>query len=319
MQHRRELFSPLDPFQTGTLRVSPLHEIYFEVSGNPEGTPVVVCHGGPGGGTTPAMRRYFDPEAYRIILFDQRGCGRSRPYASLEDNTTWHLVEDMEHLRIHLGIERWHLFGGSWGSTLALAYGQTHPERVRSFILRGIFMLRQRELAWFYQGGADWFFPDAWEEYCEAIPREERSDMIAAYYRRLTSADREIQAYAARAWSRWEAQTVSLLPAPDRVENFSAASFALAFARIECHYFVNRGFFESDSQLLDQVDRIRHIPAEIIQGRYDVVTPMRSAWDLYRAWPEADLCIVSDAGHAASEPGIVSALISATSRFADLD
>lgn len=316
MPDRLELFPPIDPHETGTLKVSELHEIYFEVSGNPRGKPAVVCHGGPGGGSTPAMRRYFDPALYRIIVFDQRGCGRSTPKAELTDNTTWRLVEDMEQLRRHLGVETWQVFGGSWGSTLALAYAQTHPERVCELVLRGIFTLRRAELLWFYQEGADWIWPDAAEDYVRPIPPEERGDMMAAYYRRLTDPDLGVQLAAARAWSAWEGGTVSLLPSPERIASFSADDFARAFARIECHYFVNGGFFEREDQLIANVGRIRHIPAVIVQGRYDVVTPMRTAFDLHRAWPEAEFIVVPDAGHAASEPGIIDALIAATNRFA---
>ena len=317
MPDRLELFPPIDPHETGTLKVSELHEIYFEVSGNPRGKPTIVCHGGPGGGTTPSMRRYFNPEKYRIVLFDQRGCGKSTPNAELEGNTTWDLVADMEKLRRHLDIERWQVFGGSWGSTLALAYGETHPERVTELVLRGIFMLRRAELVWFYQEGASWMFPDAWEHYLAPIPEAERDDLMAAYYRRLTGPDRAAQLKAAKAWSAWEGGTVSLVPSQERIDSFSADAFAVAFARIECHYFVNRGFFRQDDQLIADIDRIRHIPAVIVQGRYDVVTPMKSAWDLHRAWPEADFRLIGDAGHAASEPGIIDALVRATDAFAD--
>ncbi len=298
------------------LRVSEAHEIYYEVSGAPRGKPVVVCHGGPGGGTTPSMRRYFDPARYRIILFDQRGCGRSRPHASLTDNTTWHLVEDMEALRRHLGVERWQVFGGSWGSTLALAYAETHPERVSELVLRGIFTLRRKELLWFYQEGASWLFPDLWEEYLAPIPKEERGDMISAYYKRLTGENEAERLRAAKAWSRWEGATVSLLPSEERVQSFSSDAFALAFARIECHYFINGGFFERDDQIIANIDRVRNIPAVIVQGRYDVCTPMKTAWELHSAWPEAEFRLIPDAGHAASEPGVIDALVRATDRFA---
>ncbi len=317
MTHNRRLYPTITPFETGYLQVSDLHSIYFEVSGNPRGVPVIVCHGGPGGGTTPSMRRYFDPARYRIILFDQRGCGRSTPHASLVDNTTWHLVSDMEVLRTHLDIEKWVVFGGSWGSTLALAYGQTHPERVSAFVLRGIFTLRKAELEWFYQGGADWVWPDAWLDYQAVIPPEERGCMISAYHRRLTGDDKAEQLKAARAWSKWEGGTISLHPAPEREESFTAETFALAFARIECHYFFNAGFFDEDGQILRDVEKVRHIPATIVQGRYDMVTPMRTAWELAQAWPDADFVIVDDAGHAASEPGIIDALIRATDHYAD--
>ncbi|MEO0399707.1 MAG: prolyl aminopeptidase [Pseudomonadota bacterium] len=313
-----KLYPPLSPHATGILRVSDIHSIYYEVSGNPNGVPVVVCHGGPGGGTTPSMRRYFDPERYRIVLFDQRGCGRSTPHAELRENTTWHLIADMERLRVELGIEAWQVFGGSWGSTLALAYAETHPDRVRALVLRGVFMLRQAELLWFYQEGANWVHPDAWEDFVAPIPEAERGDMINAYYKRLSGADAAARVACAKAWSVWEGRTLSLQPSTERIQSFSTDSFALAFARIECHYFVNRGFFEHDDQLLRNIDRIRHIPAVIVQGRYDVVTPMKSAWDLSNAWPEADLRIIPDAGHAASEPGVIDALVRATDRFAHL-
>ena len=316
MTEQRTLYPPIEPFDAGMLRVSDLHEIYYEVSGAPDGKPVVVCHGGPGGGTTPSMRRYFDPERYRIILFDQRGCGKSRPHAELNENTTWALIDDMEALRRHLGIERWQVFGGSWGSTLALAYGQAHADRVTELVLRGIFTLRREELHWFYQEGASWLFPDAWEGYLEPIPEAERGNLIAAYHKRLTGDDRAEQLRAAKAWSLWEGGTVSLMPSPERMATFSSDDFALAFARIECHYFVNGGFFERDDQLIANVDRIRHIPAVIVQGRYDVCTPVKTAWELHKAWPEADFRLIDDAGHAASEPGIISELVLATDRFA---
>jgi len=316
MTDRLTLFPPLDPFETGSLEVSDLHTIYFEVSGNPNGKPVVVCHGGPGGGSTPSMRRYFDPKAYKIVLFDQRGCGRSKPHASLEDNTTWALVKDMEKLRRHLGIENWQVFGGSWGSTLALAYAQSHPARVTELVLRGIFTLRKKELHWFYQEGANWIYPDAWEAFLAPIPKAERSDLMDAYYKRLTGDDREEQANAAKAWSVWEGGTVSFQPSEERVNAFSTDAFAIAFARIEWHYFVNGGFFDRDDQIIANIDKTRHIPSVIVQGRYDIVTPMETAWELHKAWPEAEFVVVGDAGHAASEPGIIDALVRATNKFA---
>ena len=320
---RRVLYPPIEPYNVGRLKVSDLHEIYYEESGNPNGKPAVFLHGGPGAGCQPASRRLFDPAVYRIVLFDQRGSGKSTPHASLVDNTTWHLVADMEALRQHLGIERWLVCGGSWGSTLALAYGESHADRTTALILRGIFMLRRKELAWFYQGGpgADGsqgtgaLYPDLWEKFVAPIPRSERGDMIAAYHRRLTGDDTKAQLEAAKAWSTWEAATLSLLPDAGRVGEMGGDAFALAFARIECHYFVNGGFFDADDQLLRDVGKIRHIPGVIVQGRYDVVTPAMSAWDLHRAWPEADLRMVPDAGHAQSEPGILSELVTATDRF----
>lgn len=315
MNQRLNLFPPIEPFDSGMLRVSDTHNIYYEVSGNPDGKPVIVCHGGPGGGSTPSMRRYFDPARYKIILFDQRGCGRSTPHASLENNTTWDLIADMETLRETLRVDRWQVFGGSWGSTLALAYAQTHPDRVTELVLRGIFTLRREELLWFYQEGASAVFPDAWEAYLKPIPEDERSDMMAAYYKRLTGTDKRAQLEAAKAWSLWEGGTVSLLPSEERLQSFSSNAFAIAFARIECHYFVNGGFFERDDQILANMDRIQHIPGVIVQGRYDIVTPMMTAWALHKAWPKAKFELIQDAGHAASEPGIVDALIRATNEF----
>ncbi len=312
---RRTLYPEIEPNRSGMLKVSDLHEIYWEESGNPDGKPAVFVHGGPGGGSDPKYRRYHDPEAYRIIVFDQRGCGKSTPYASLVDNTTWHLVEDIEKLREHLGIERWQVFGGSWGSTLALSYAQKHPERVTELVLRGIFMLRRKELLWFYQEGASYIYPDAWEHYLAAIPEVEHGDLMSAYYRRLTSDDQEVRVKAARAWSIWEGSTSYLFQDQEHIAHTGEDEFAVAFARIECHYFVNGGFFEVDGQLLRDVDKIRHIPAVIVQGRYDVVCPMRSAGDLHRAWPEADLKVVADAGHSANEVGNIHELVEATDRF----
>jgi proline iminopeptidase len=312
------LYPALRTYHSGRLRVSNLHEIHFEESGNPRGKPVVFLHGGPGAGTNAQMRRFFNPRRYRIVLFDQRGCGKSTPHASLEDNTTWDLVADTEKLREHLGIERWQVFGGSWGSTLALAYAQKHPDRVTELVLRGIFLLRRSELEWFYQSseGAASLFPDLWEQYIAAIPEEERYDLMRAYYRRLTSTDAKERNAAARAWSIWEGATSHLRTDPGYVAKFGDADYAAAFARIECHYFVNGGFLDGDDQLLRDVPKIRHIPAVIVQGRYDVVCPMRSAWHLHRAWPEAQLVIVPDAGHSAFEPGIAKALRKATDSYA---
>jgi len=316
MSELRDLYPSVEPHQQGMLPVSAVHNVYWEVSGNPEGKPVVFVHGGPGGGTDPKHRRFFDPAKYRIVLFDQRGCGRSTPHASLEENTTWDLVADMERLRELLGIERWMVFGGSWGSTLALAYAEKHPERVSELVLRGIFLLRKREIDWFYQEGASRIFPDAWEKYLEPIPESERGDLLNAYHRRLTGDDAAEALRAARAWSVWEGSTSCLLPDRDLVARMGGDLFALAFARIECHYFVNRGFFERDSQLLDDAVRIRHIPTVIVQGRYDVVCPAESAWALSRALPQAELVIVPDAGHSAMEAGILSELVRATDRLA---
>ncbi len=315
-QPRRELYAEIEPYASGMLRVSPLHNVYFEQCGNPQGKPVVFLHGGPGAGCNAKCRRFFDPAKYRIVLFDQRGCGRSTPHAELTDNTTWDLVADIERLREHLGIERWQVFGGSWGSTLALAYAQTHPARVTELVLRGIFLLRRWELEWFYQHGCDAIFPDAWEAFLAPIPSVERGDLISAYYRRLTSTDAATRVAAAKAWSIWEGSTIFLFQDPAHIASTGEDEFALAFARIESHYFVHGGFFESDDQLLRNVEKLRKIPAVIAQGRYDVVCPVRSAWDLHRAWPEADLRIVADSGHSAFEPGIVHELVSATDRFA---
>jgi len=310
----RELYAPREPFNSGMLRVSELHEIYYEESGNPHGKPVVFVHGGPGGGTDPSQRGFFNPDVYRIVLFDQRGCGKSKPHASLVDNTTWHLVADMEKLREHLKIARWQVFGGSWGSTLALAYAETHPDKVTELVLRGIFLVRKQEIDWFYQRGASAVFPDAWEPYLAAIPEAEHGDLVTAYHKRLTSDDKAVQLAAAKAWSVWEGSTSKLYNDPKFLSRYAADDFAIAFARIECHYFVNKGFMR-EGQLLEDVSKIRHIPTVIVQGRYDMVCPIESAWALHRAFPEADLVVVPDAGHSAKEPGIATALIEATDRF----
>lgn len=318
----RTLYPPIEPYDSGHLDVGAGNKIYWEVCGNPSGRPAVMVHGGPGAGCTADHRRQFDPQKYRIVLFDQRNCGRSTPHGgdpsvSLEENTTWHLVADMELLRESLGIERWLVFGGSWGSALSLAYAQRHPERVTALVLRGIFMLRPFELYWFYQEGASLIFPDLWESYLEPIPEEEREDLITAYHKRLNSPDERVRTAAARAWSQWEGSTISLRPRADLIKLFGEQDFSTAFARIENHYFVNEGFFEED-QLLRDVDRIRHVPAVIVQGRYDVCTPVATAWDLHKAWPEAEFHVVDDAGHSFDEPGILHHLIEATDRFAGL-
>ena len=316
--NRRGLYPAVEAYRTGLLRVSDVHEIYFEESGNPKGKPAVFLHGGPGGGTDPKMRTFFDPKLYRIVLFDQRGCGKSRPHANLVDNTTWHLVEDIEQLRRHLGIERWLVFGGSWGSTLALAYAETHPRQVTELVLRGIFLLRKWEIDWFYQdpGGAAAIYPDLWEKYVSTIPEAERKDMVRAYYKRLTSDDPRVMSAASKTWAVWEGATSFLHSNPEYVEKFQEDDYAAAFARIECHYFINGGFFRTDNQLIENIGKIRDIPSVIVQGRYDVICPMKSAWDLHRAWPEADLRVVPDAGHSAFEAGNLHELISATDRFA---
>lgn len=313
--YARTLYPTIEPYRTSRLRVSQRHELYFEESGNPDGKPVVHLHGGPGVGCQPTHRRNFDPAAYRIVTFDQRGAGRSTPHADLSDNTTWHLVADLERLRAHLGIERWQVFGGSWGSTLALAYAQSHPERVSELILRGIFLVRQSEIRWLYQSGADAIFADEFEDYLAPIPPAERDDLVTAFYRRLTSDDVAEQRTAARAWSKWEAATISLYQNPAHISQLDDDDLARAIARIECHYFINQGFFERDGYLLENIDKIRHIPGVIVQGRYDVVTPMTSAWDLHKAWPEAEFRLIPVAGHAATEPGIVDALVRASDKF----
>jgi proline iminopeptidase len=278
---------------------------------------ILFLHGGPGSGTEPKYRRFFDPKHYRIILTDQRGSGKSTPHASLNHNTTWDLVSDIEKLRSHLQIDTWIVFGGSWGSTLALAYAETHPTHVSALILRGIFLGRKKELHWFYQFGAHHLFPDAWEGFIKPIPPDERDNLIAAYYKRLTSSDATTRAEAAKAWSAWEGATLKLNPDPQIMQQFTDNFFADAHARIECHYFINHCFFKTDNWLIEHVDAIRHIPAIIIQGRYDIVCPFESAWDLHRAWPEARFEIVPAAGHSASEPGITSALIHATNQMRD--
>ena len=314
------LYPPIEPYETGELLVGEGNRVYWEQSGNPDGKPVVFLHGGPGGGTSPWQRRFFDPEAYRIILFDQRGCGRSTPHASspesdLRHNTTWHLVADIDLLRRSLGIDRWMVFGGSWGSTLALAYAEAYPATVSELVLRGIFTLRTHELEWFYEGGAASLFPDLWEEFIAPIPVLERAQLIEAYHRRLTDPDPAVHVPAAVAWAKWEASTVTLLPDPELVASMTGPADATAFARIENHYFLNRGWLR-EGQLIADAGAIRHIPGVIVQGRYDACTPIMTAWDLHRAWPEAELVVVPDAGHSASEPGIAAALRAATDRFA---
>ncbi|CAM6012908.1 unnamed protein product [Sphagnum balticum] len=308
---RRELYPPIDCLKSGWLEVSELHSLYWEVSGNAAGQAVVFLHGGPGSGTSSENRRFFDPEFYRIVLFDQRGAGKSTPHACLEENTTWDLVNDIEKIREHLGIDTWQVFGGSWGSTLALVYAQCHPERVTGLTLRGIFLLRKKEIDWFYEGGASAIFPDAWELYRDFIPEDERDDFVKAYSKRLNSTDESVQISAAKAWTNWEMATSYLVPNEDSLRRGENDQFALAFARVENHYFKNKGFFPTDSFLLDNIDKIRHIRTVIVQGRYDVVCPLMSAWDLHRAWPEADFILVPTAGHSANEPGIATELVAA--------
>jgi proline iminopeptidase len=314
MSHR-EPYPPIEPFQSGVLDTGDGHQIYWEICGNPQGIPAVFLHGGPGSGCSAEHRRLFDPARYRVMLFDQRGCGRSRPLASLENNSTWHLVSDIEALRRLMGVDRWLVFGGSWGSTLALAYAQRHPEQVSALVLRGIFTLRREEVRWYYQEGASWLFPDLWEGFLAPIPEAERGDLLAAYRRRLVGDDPVQQQACANAWSLWEGQTIRLLPDAANRDKHAQAGFALAFARIENHYFVHEGWLE-EGQLIRDAQRLRHIPGVIVQGRYDVCTPARTAWDLHRAWPEADFQLVDDAGHAFNEPGILDRLLDATDRFA---
>jgi proline iminopeptidase len=308
------LYPAIEPYKVQRLKVSDLHELHLEESGNPKGKPVIFLHGGPGGGTSPKHRRYFDPERYRIILFDQRGCGASTPYADVRENSTWDLVADVERIREHLGIDRWMVFGGSWGATLGLAYAEKHPERVTELILRGIFLLRQREVDWLYQEGASRIFPDAWEPYRDAIPEAERGDFMGAYAKRLLSEDPALNLPAAKAWSIWEGATSKLIPDPDFIASYGDEATTLAFARIECHYFLNKGWFD-EAQLLRDALKLKGIPGAIIQGRYDMVCPIESAWALSKAWPEADLVIVPDAGHSAYDAGISRALVAATDRF----
>jgi len=317
----RTFYPEIEPYDSGMLDVGDGQQLYWETSGNPEGKPVVFLHGGPGGGTSPNQRRAFDPEKYRIVLFDQRGCGRSLPHASepeadLSTNTTWHLVADIEKLREHLGVEKWMVFGGSWGSALALAYAQTHTERVTELVLRGIFTLRPEELDWFYEGGAAALFPDLWEGFVEPVPVAERGRLIRAYSRLLNDPDPAVHIPAGVAWSRWESSTITLLPRPEVVASFTEQQYAVAFARIENQYFMNGGWFEEE-QLIRDAPKLAGIPAVIVQGRYDACTPAMTAWDLHRAWPEAEFRLIPDAGHAFDEPGILDALIEATDRFAE--
>jgi proline iminopeptidase len=309
---RTDLFAPIEPYGSGTLTLDDTHRMYWEQSGNPRGAPVVFLHGGPGGGATPAHRRFFDPQHYRIVIFDQRGAGRSTPHGETRDNTTRHLVDDMERLREHLGIEAWHVFGGSWGSTLALAYAQAHPARVRSLVLRGIFLGRKSEIDWFLGGIAN-IFPEAWQAFSGFLPEAERGDLLANYWRRLTDPDPAVHMPAARAWSVYEGSCSTLMPSPETVSAFSEDRWALGLARIEAHYFRN-GVFVGETELLDGVERIRHIPATIVQGRYDMVCPIGTADALAARWREARYVVVPDAGHSAMEPGIRSHLVAATER-----
>lgn len=317
MPDYHKLFPPIEPYETNFISVDG-HEIYFEQCGNPEGKPAVFLHGGPGGGGSTSVRRFFDPDIYRIIVFDQRGCGRSKPHACLEKNTTWDLVSDIELIRERLQIKQWLVFGGSWGSTLALAYAQSHPDAVSEMILRGIFMLRKKELDWFYQNGASNIFPDAWEKFIEPIEKSKRDDLISAYYEIFNGKDEDKKIEAAIAWSRWEGSTVNLSYNPEMVDSFSEPEFALAFALIENHYFINKGFLSHEQQLIDNINIIRNIPATIIQGRYDVCTPISTAWELHKNWPEAELIITPFSGHSAFEKEITHELILATNKFASI-
>jgi proline iminopeptidase len=313
----KTLYPEIEPFDDGMLQVSDLHTIHYERIGNPDGIPVVFLHGGPGGGLIPLYRQFFDPAAYHVILFDQRGSGKSTPAYELRENTTWDLVADIEKLREKFGIDKWYVFGGSWGSTLSLTYAETHPDRVLGLALRGIFLTRRKELEWFYQYGASEIFPDFWERYRDEIPEGERGDFMTAYYKRLTGDDEDVKLSAAQAWSVWEGSTSKLHPSKDLMDNLEDPHAALSMARIECHYFMNNSFFTSEDYLLENVDKIRHIPTVIVQGRYDVVCPITSAWDLHKAFPEAELIVVPDAGHSVSEPGIISALVDAMDKFRD--
>jgi proline iminopeptidase len=317
-ENMKQLYPEIEPYNQFDLKVSDLHTIHVEESGNINGKPVIFLHGGPGGGIEPVYRQYFDPEKWRIIVFDQRGCGQSTPHAELQENTTWDLIADIEKIRQHLEIDKWVVFGGSWGSTLSLSYAITHPDRCKALVLRGIFMIRKKEINWFYQDGTSNIYPDAWEHYLRPIPEDERHDLVAAYYKRLTSNDDSVRIEAAKAWSIWEASTSKLIQSEESIHAFEDAKVAEAFARIECHYFTNRGFFATDEWLLENVDKIRHIPTVIVQGRYDVVCPMISAWELHRAFPEADFEIVQDAGHSMTEKGIAAKLVEYTDKFSEL-
>lgn len=309
----RTLFPEIEPYNTFYFRVSDIHELYVEEVGNPQGQPLLFLHGGPGGGCSSLHRRLYDPEHYRIILFDQRGASKSKPFACLEENTTWDLVDDIEKLRRHLSVDKWVVFGGSWGVTLALAYAETHPQSVTALILRGVFLCRPEEIRWFYQeGGTSFIFPEYWENYVSQVPPEKRDRMVETYYELLTSEDEAVRLAAAKAWSGWEGSTIKLKPDPNLISFFESPHQALSMARIECHYFTNNCFFKKENQLLADAERIRHIPTWIIHGRYDVICPAKNAWDLHKALPEAKLHMIPDAGHAFDEPGILNALIDAT-------
>ena len=309
------LYPKIKPYNTFQLKVSDLHEIFVEESGNPKGKPVIFLHGGPGGGIEPIYRQYFNPKKWRIIIFDQRGCGKSTPHAELKENTTWNLVEDIEKIRKKLKIDAWTIFGGSWGSTLSLSYSIMHPDRCDAIILRGIFMLRKKEIDWFYQEGCSFIYPDAWEKYLSPIPEAEQHNLVKAYYKRLTSQDKAVRINAARAWSIWEASTSKLIQTEKALHSFDDDDVAEAFARIECHYFINKGFFENEDWILNNVNKISDKPIEIVQGRYDVVCPVTSAWDLHKRLPDAGFHIIQDAGHSMLENGIQEKLIEITDKI----
>ena len=316
MENQLNLYPKIKPYDSGFLNIDE-HQVYFEQCGNPNGKPALVLHGGPGGGGSEDVRRFFNPNLYRIVVFDQRGCGRSKPHGCLENNTTWDLVSDIENLRKKLSIEKWLVFGGSWGSTLSLAYAQAHPKSVSELVLRGIFLLRKEELHWFYQDGASRIFPEAWSGFLDIIDEDKRDNLMNAYHEIFKSTDKEKRLKAAVAWSKWEAATSSLSYKPSLVEEFSDPEFALAFALIENHYFINKGWFDTENQLIENIDKIRSIPAVIVQGRYDVVCPMKTAWELSKAWPEAEMIIAPSSGHTAFEKEITHALISATNKFSN--
>jgi len=314
----RTHYADMEPYDTGFLKVSQLHEIFYEQCGRKDGKPILFLHGGPGGGIGPTDRKYFDPTVYRVVLLDQRGSGKSKPAAELKENTTWDLVADIEKLREHLKIDKWVVFGGSWGSTLSLVYAQTHPSRVKALVLRGIFTLRRKELTWYYQDGASRIFPDSWEKFIEPIPEVERHDLMSAYHRRLTGDDAAVRLKCAQRWSGWEMATSRLFVDPELIKRAEADEWAIQFARIESHYFVHGGFLRDETQILDNVDKIRHIPCTIVQGRYDVVCPADTAWELHKRWPEAEFHLVADSGHSAKEEGTVSALVNATDKYKTL-
>jgi len=311
----QHFYPPLDPYNQKIMPTGDGHQIYVEECGNPEGMPVIVLHGGPGGGCSPVMRRYFDPKKYRIVLFDQRGCGRSRPLASVKNNTTWDLVADIERIRSALSIDAWAVFGGSWGATLALLYAQSHPDHVTHIVLRGVFLMTQRELDWFYGGGAGQFWPDAWARFVEKIPQDERNDLIEAYHRRLFCGDLRTEMQFGRIWSAWENALASIYSNGNGGE--PAGEYSRTFARLENHYFIHKGFLEKDGHILNNMDRIAHIPGYIVQGRYDMICPPQSAWDLSKAWPQCDLRLIRQAGHAMSEPGISAELVKIMDQIAE--